>query len=326
MSLAPSALNLLTLPRELRDRIYSYLTHTIDIQWDGFTKDAPRGMRGEKQILEPIRGHLVNCPLPSVLLVHPRIHQEYHAMCEKVLEAFFDESLCMVGPPERLWRPLEDSTIARLRHVTVNIRLHIRTTFQNLDWQNQLHLLGTLATKATQLQTLRVGVRQQYRNTTPIISDQHLDAILADATCRLGTPRPTAFLPGVPVVLNDLVLVQRGEGYRIGYLNAITNRTPTGPATLTIASDTTYMLEDFAYSLRHGVRKIGVYTYARQGLNYEKRLWTTENAISSWPMRDYPKEALDNVPTERATLWAGLPRKLTGWVEKRGAKDVKNWF
>jgi hypothetical protein len=325
MSPAPSTPSLLTLPREVRDQIYSYLTHTIDIQWAGFTKDAPRGMRGDEQILEPIRGYLVNCPLPSVLLIHPRIYQEYHTMCEKILEAFFDESLCTVGPPERLWMPLEDSVIARIRHVTVITRLHIRTTFQNLDWQNQLHLLSTLATKATQMQTLRVGVRQQYRNASPIISDRQLDVVLADASCRSATPGSTTFLPAIPLALNDLLLVQRGEGYRIGYLNTITNRSPTGPATLTTASDTTYMLEDFAYSLRHGVRKIGVYIYARQNISYEKHLWTTENVIACWPMRDYPKEALDNVSTERATLWAGLTRRLIGWVEKRGVEDVKSW-
>jgi hypothetical protein len=85
------------------------------------------------------------------------------------------------------------------------------------------------------------------------------------------------------------------------------------------------MLDGMAFSLRHGVRKIGAHTYVRRGLNCEKRLWTEEKVSSIWPMRGYPKEAIDNVHPEKAALWAGLPQTLTGWVETRGAQDVKRW-
>lgn len=314
MSETSSAPSILTLPRELRDQIYSYLTHTIHIKWDGFTKDAPRGTEGEEQLLEPICGQLLNCPIPSVLLIHPRIYQEYHASCGEIFEASFDESLSMKGLPDRrVWKPLDNSTIARLRHVKIKITLHVRTTFQNLDWQNHLHFLSVLTAEASQLHTLQVGIRQQHHGGTPNFFDHQVDAILSSGARRSADDHSTHFLPEVPITLNGLSLVQRGEGYHISSTYAKRNyELPQG-------TDGTNVL------LRHVVRKIGVYTYAGQGANYEKRLWTKEKIVSNWLMREYPKPAIDKLSTERAALWARLPRELIGWVERRGEEDVKNW-
>ncbi|KAH6036860.1 hypothetical protein HBI54_182850 [Parastagonospora nodorum] len=324
MTASSTAPNLLTLPRELRDHIYGYLVHTIGVEWDGFGKDAVQSVGGSEQVIEPLPGRLMNCPYPHVLRIHPLICEEYHGVCAKKLEVVFDQSLHMRRPLESRYNPLralQDQVLSHLRHVKIFVRLHARTMSQNLDWRNQLHILRDVAVKAPQLETLRVAVRQQCLSNAPTCQDFEVPAILTSATERLQNASTKPFLPEMPASLGELCLVQRGEGYHLGY--ASTYRARDQPLHPDLSS--TYTIDGQEHVMYHGIRKIGVYTFASKDINYEKRLWTRKELISRWPMRKYPKEAIENVASERAALLLKFPLEHTEWIERRGVHDVQNW-
>jgi hypothetical protein len=63
--------NLLTLPREIRDRIYTYLTRDLTVQWH-------RGIDDWKSTLETTFDiEIKDAPLLNVLLTHSRLRDEY---------------------------------------------------------------------------------------------------------------------------------------------------------------------------------------------------------------------------------------------------------
>lgn len=324
MTNSPTAPNLLTLPRELRDRIYSYMVHTIDVEWDGFSKDAVQSVGGGEEVTEPLPGRLINCPYPHVLRIHPRICEEYRSVCAKNIEVVFDQSFHMRGPLGSRYIPrraLQDQVLIHLRHVKIFVRLHARTMTQNLDWRNQLLILRGVAAKAPQLETLRVALRQQCLSNAPTCQDYEVPGILTSASERLQNAETKPFLPEMPASLSGLCLVQRGEGYHVGY--ASTYRARDQPLHPDLRC--TYMIEGQEHVMYHGIRKIGTYTFARKDGNYEKRLWTQKEVLSRWPMRKYPKEAIDNVLPARAALLLRFPLEYTEWIERRGVEDVQNW-
>lgn len=64
--------SLLTLPRELRDHIYSYLTQNLNF-CVFYDIDNLSEVRSEKAFTI----HIENAPIAGVLLSHPRLHNEY---------------------------------------------------------------------------------------------------------------------------------------------------------------------------------------------------------------------------------------------------------
>ncbi|KAH7408737.1 hypothetical protein DE146DRAFT_647076 [Phaeosphaeria sp. MPI-PUGE-AT-0046c] len=314
---------LLTLPREIRNRIYSYLTHKLDFDWDRDDVVTLRGALGGVQIVEPVPVRLQRCPLPHVFFIHPRICQEYHEECVENLEAVIDPTLHTLEWPLFDAQPksnvISDAILSRLRHITIFLKLHARTTSTNLDWQNQLNLMRAVAITAPELRTLRVAIRQQYHLESPTFNDGDVPAVLVPATKRLQDAHSKQFLPAVPATLETMSLVQRGEGYHVGYaltykhVHIIKSLVPT------------YTIADYAYSISHGIRKIGVYMFARDDANFAKRTWLEKEVVAKYPMRRYPKQVLMNVKPERAELLAKLPGQLTEWVERRGVEDVRRW-
>ena len=114
-------------------------------------------------------------------------------------------------------------------------------------------------------------------------------------------------------------LIQRGEGYRVGYVATFTGKTSLHSV---IPS---YTISGREHYISHGIRKIGIYTFAREDEYYSKRLWMEEEVVANWPMRKYNKEAIENVSNERAALLKRLPYELTEWVERTGIEEVKRW-
>jgi hypothetical protein len=312
--------NLLTLPRELRDRIYSYLTRQVDFNWERGDIFTLRGSDGHVQLVEPVPLRVLNCPMPELLRVHSRIYEEYNAVCINKLEAIIDPSLHTLEAP--LFNPhprsktLSEAVLAQIRHVTSFLKLHARTTSQNLDWQNQLNLLQTVITKAPHLITLKVAFRQQYHTNTPIFNDTMVPSVLIPAAERLRDSF-THFLPEIPTTIHGMHMVQRGEGYHIGFAMLTRRQTYTAP-------HWTYHASGRWNYVFHGIRKMGVYMFAR-GENYAKRFWTEEEVIAQWPMRKYPAQVMENVGEEKRAAYARWPNELTEWVERRGVEDVRDW-
>jgi hypothetical protein len=326
--MAASRPNLLTLPRELRDRVYFYLTHQLDFNWDRSEIFTLRDADGDEQLIEPVPIRVLNCPLTQVLCVHPSIYEEYHTVCMKNLEAIVDPALLMLDKscfsPHWLSKDSSDAVLARLRHVTLFITLHAKTTSHNLDWQNHLNLLRALTTRADALSTVRIAVRQQYHMDSPTFDELRMPTVLIPAAERLIDAESHPFLPHMPSTLNDMPLVQRGEGYHIGYAPTyLGNRALK--STISLSTTRTYTIDSCAYSLSHAIRKIGVYMYCRDGDHYGKHLWTVKGVVERWPMRKYPKEAIESVSEDRGVVLARVPFELTEWIEMTGVENVKRW-
>jgi hypothetical protein len=326
--MAASRPNFLTLPRELRDRVYSHLTRQLDFNWDGSGVFTLRSADGDEQLMEPVPIRVLNCPLPQVLCVHPRIYEEYNTVCLKNLEAIIDPALHMLEKscfsPHWLSKDSSDAVLAHLRHVTLFVTLHAKTTFHNLDWQTHLSLLHALTTRAEALSTVRIAVRQQYHMDSPTFDELQMATVLTPAAKRLIEADSHPFLPHMPPTLGDMPLVQRGEGYHIGYAPTYLSIRAL-QSTTSLPTSRTYTIGSRVCCLSHAIRKIGVYMYSRDGGSYRKRLWTMKEVVERWPMRKYPKEAIESVSGNRGVVLARAPFELTEWIEMTGVENVERW-
>jgi hypothetical protein len=318
--------HILNLPRELRDRIYAHLHHQIDLNWDRDNIIAPRGREGDVQLIEPVPIRLQRCPLPHVFRIHPRIKEEYQDTYVNTLTALIDPSFHILGPAH--FRANRDSSarsravLARLRHVSLFIKLHARSTSSSLDWADQMDLFRAITSKAPQLLTLRVAVRQQcHLPTGPTVNDKDLEQVLIPAAVRRHAACELEFLPQMPHAFGTLQMVQRGEGYHVGHggtYQLMPQHTHPQPATT--------ILPGRYYIVNHGIRKIGAYTYSRDPESCTRRLWTEQEIIARWAMRKYQQGIRGIVSDERADWLMKLPFEMTEWAEKRGVEDVKNWL
>jgi hypothetical protein len=143
---------------------------------------------------------------------------------------------------------------------------------------------------------------------SPTFDEVQLPSVLIPAAQRLANASTHPFLPELPSVLSDMRLVQRGEGYHVGYA-------PTSvlPRLASSVNRHVYTINDRAFTLSHAVRKIGVYMYARDEGSCGKRKWRVEEVVERWPMRRYPKEALGSVGVERKGVLEG--EGCVEWVE-----------
>lgn len=281
-----SSAHLLLLPRELRDRIYAYLTHPLDFTWH--RDNSPSATR----LAAPIPVRFPAYPIPHVFLIHPQITAEY-------TQTSLSNLAVVLNPGG--FHPLEDlveggrdvQVLKRVRHVTLFVQLHARSSGESLDWGDQLALLEDVVRVAPGLATLKVAVRQHFLGAWPTVGDQELDGVLkAVSTSGEG------FLPKIPRQLGGLALVQRGKGLSVGFAG-FAGGGGTG--------------------VRHGVRKVGVYMHACEGERWEKRAWGVEEVVKRWPLRAYEKEGIKEIMREERVEWLmGLPGRMAEWVEVRG--------
>ncbi|KAF2437452.1 hypothetical protein P171DRAFT_183083 [Karstenula rhodostoma CBS 690.94] len=299
MSETPSlSAHLLLLPRELRDRIYTHLTQTLDFTWHRDNISAPHSNPADIRPAEHVPVRFPASPLPHVFLIHPQITAEYTQTCLSNLEAVLDPALPF--SPQEAWDSKWDvQVLRRVRHVTLFVQLHARSTAQSLDWGDQLALLGDVAAHTPGLATLRVAVRQQFLGEGPRVPDEQLDGVLKTfSTRKTAALGGLEFLPEMPRVVGGLEMVQRGEGLHVGYKGIAIN--------------------ERGRNMRHGVKKVGVYMYVRGGERWERRVWRVEEVVGRWPMRAYEESVREVVGEERAAWLMGLPWGIAEWVEVMG--------
>jgi hypothetical protein len=315
--------HLITIPRELRDIVYENLTRKIGLHWDWVHgMDIVADTDG---LIPPgVRVHLLNYPLPAVSRAYSRMRDEYRdASCFRELEAWMKPYIYMCRTahsfkPHSSLAQLNDDSVARVRHAT--LLLDIEYWFSQggaEDWSLLLDFLRVVAAKMPHLGALRVAVKTGLSEDTTTFPDHEMNDKLAPAANRLGSSAPE-ILPFMPGFLGGMPLLQRGEGYQVGYSRTIARRSAAiSPVAYT------YKLGGAAQRVVFSRgQKIGVYTYAHDIKNAEPRFWTSEEAVAQWPVLEYPEEALENVWAEKAERWAKLPFEMDEWVERRGAEDV----
>jgi hypothetical protein len=295
--------HLLTLPRELRDQIYSYLSDD-DPGWRLTGLFSPK----------PVQFRFHNAPNLSVLHTHPRLRTEFfEADWTKELSVTF-----RLGVPSGLFNNLTTWNIMYksltlpadilfthwVRHVTILVdRGHKRCGDNALGkfwWKAIQQLLDALSEKAVFLSTVKVAVQQ------------HATTRLRDLDVAYPRFVDRYFITPPPSFLNGLWLVQRCEGYRLDLDMVLSLFPPPPPGHPPIP------LPTGAPHTRvvHGVVKHGCYVYACG--EYEDRLWKRAEVGELFFVKGY-SGACELPP-------AILAHEMREWREKRGHGEAEVWF
>jgi hypothetical protein len=289
-----AAPHLLTLPRELRDQIYSYLS-----------SDEP-GWRLTKLFSpEPVRFRFHNAPNLNVLHTHPRLRNEYfEAGWTRELSVTFRLGVSS-GPftdldtTNKMYKsptiPADILFTHWIRHVTILVDRGHRGRGDNTpgkQWWNTIRqLVEALAETAMVLLTVKIAIQQHARTRL----QHHLDAYPWFRTRYFLTPPPS--------FVHALWLVQRCEGWRLDRDSVLF----VGPAPPPPGLPQTRLV--------HGVVKNGCYLYACG--EYEERLWKRTEVGELFPVRAYSR-ALE-LPH------AVMAHEMREWRERRGYGEAEVW-
>jgi hypothetical protein len=148
-----SAATFLSLPREIRNIIYGYLSHDIAVDW------------GYKMFPFPLGGHaavqisLINAPLPEVLRLCSQVYHEY---CEE--GRYGKPHLAVDVSADRTWRLLEGQPTNQARVFKILEQIDHVDFFYNgashegveMAWDSIDNLGAAIGVLAPNLRTIRV--------------------------------------------------------------------------------------------------------------------------------------------------------------------------
>jgi hypothetical protein len=284
---ARSTPHLLSLPREIRDHIYSYLDNNDHDDW-GLTELFTS--KGGRQF----RFH--NAPLLSVLHTHPRLRTEYMeaAWTDKITATLRTGSYG--GPyntqteeairPSTL--PIDFLFAHHIRHITILVDIGAGYYFVESWWEGLQELVTSVVAKTPLLSTIRVGMLacntiriQDYNQIWPPFRSSHY----------LATPPPR---------LHAFLLVQRAEGYRL-------DEEGTGSSRIR---------RNRRHRLRGEHVKKGCYLYALG--DYEDHVWTPEDALDVFPTLERSADGSIEILVKA--------KEMKAWRQKRGHEAAVAWF
>jgi hypothetical protein len=285
---------LLSLPREIRDIIYTHLSHTIRYAW-------PRNPDYSSRDLDIMELILDNAPITNVLLVSAQIHNEYQdaldarRLAGTVVTRPIPKHLAFlprIWPNERV-----ESALARLRDVSflaadVESDIVPVLTF----WEAVAGFAEVLVAKVPRLETLQVAKRIMSPRPMP---HRNLSNPNCWPTYDAAT-HPMFRLPVPPAHLtSELLLVRYGEGYHLGYAKIGPNKLEPGTA---------------SEQVEHCVARVGIYAFARIGKSVE--LMDRSVLVEQWSMPRYPWAVLNGLGEEWECVrrW---PDEVKEWKERK---------
>jgi hypothetical protein len=255
---------LLTLPRELRDMIYSYLHGDVVAfkHWKCPPKDHDRSWA---------YGKIHNLPLLSPLLVCAQIHDEYAQTGLENLSATIDfqprvracKKKTLNDNCRKYKRSMVTCVMRKMRHVTL---LWSNNYINMPGWGSVLYFATRLRTIAMDLKTLRVLARfprVAYSIATPdseLCSAGSVQAYCARTSSILESPLPS---------LSDFTLITRGKGNQVRH------------------DDSTRWAASDPLNVFHKIFVVGVHTYALS------QRPNPPSILNFCPMREYPDTALE---------------------------------
>jgi hypothetical protein len=195
--MTPPTAHLLTIPRELRDQIYSYLTHSFQRTW----------MSQDQRFSCVIRYE--NAPLPSLFLAHTRLRDEYlEAVRDKPPSATFIAD----SPRSILASLLEDNDFKyRGLELLYNATLVVdyRPPYE-ADFSLQLiPCIVVLGARAPRLRTIQVALARRLAT----MSHKQLPMVRHI----MNHVHTTAGYPSMPANVIHLPLTQKTEAFHIRY-------------------------------------------------------------------------------------------------------------
>ena len=312
--------SLLGLPRELRDQILGYLTHTrrVASQTD---LEMPKGFS------EPVYCRatiwIMNCPFLSVLLVNSQIQAEYlEAGCFKGLSSTIDSKV-LLGRPVRCTpdvSPKSRAILARVRYVTLFVDYVMDSCTL---WSEVQPIAAAITNHTPGMSVLRLSVQQHDGLRGKTIS--HRDLLTGRSSYR--TYGSTKLLSPPPMLLAGLALAQRAEGYRYSYYS---RRLVDSMFTLSAAeaADISPGRNALVY---YSIARAGMYLYGSDKIG--RHYWAKEEVIDKWRLDDVAKyiEWCEPQSGDERKMLENLPYEMKEWKDKRGdelvtwdAQDAEN--
>ena len=315
-------LHLLSLPREIRNQIYSYLHQPLQMRWEL-----------NKHDVHCVAINVPKAPIPSVFRTCTRLHDEYlESRLLRTLAATISTtratnhetavstnlqchavkgSVIMHAEPA----PIEHvaNLLASIRDLTILIDNKRSMTDDSTIW-NELRTLESLLSPFDQtLSTIRIGIHQ-WQDPHPLqMNSRHETKLYKDPSLSTSKfmPIPNTTFMGKPII-------QQAAGYRLQLV--LLQLHP---------SDEKDLLERFH---RH---KTGVYVYSNESplrLATNGLYWEGEEAVQSFPMncswfnmqRSMNLNLRDRFDTFGVTdAWiqteyGSNAQRMVEWREKRG--------
>jgi len=280
--------NLLSLPREIRDKILSYLHRDIEYEGPLYT-DAT----DDRYMAVSVR--LENAPLLNVLLTHSQIRDEYKdADCFRKLSAIlrWGTSPWVLMDPNapRITDDLIFDALARASNVTVTVSTIPMTDLYTLG--SDLAKLG--ASHVPNLDALRII----FWTTCGFLKHEHLKYYLSRplATTMLDVPIP------FPIAVAGLPVTKRGRGFHVGHTFMLGYDNPTN-------------------ELAHKISRVEACCYGLT--NASTKHWTQANIVDVQKPLPYQPYALSELPEDAANELVERSSKVLEWGEEtRGQQAI----
>ncbi|KAF2875156.1 hypothetical protein BDV95DRAFT_591882 [Massariosphaeria phaeospora] len=193
--------NLLTIPRELRDQIYTHLTKPASFSWDWTLEpnSAPLGRRPDETHRQVVVVAVRNAPVLSVCLTNSLLHAEYTPMSRKNLTVtlFMRIRVDHDHTPQPLYRD-PSYLFPYVQHAILFQRNLNQPRYYHEPTQVIHHCISAFTAQTPHLKTFRLAMRLTYLESLrrhPYRAIRHLSS-------------PS---PGLPSATAQLHLVQRLE-------------------------------------------------------------------------------------------------------------------
>jgi hypothetical protein len=269
--------HLLSLPREIRDEIYSYLHHELELESPLYTAGV------NEYIVTKIR--ILNAPFLGVLLAHSRLRDEYQkADCFLHLTATFQANYNPTPLGPRSTNARTRAALSNTKHVTITMCASERS--ETHRWSAKI--IDTLTNISPDLRSLCVVMWDLHG----YFEQQDLDAVLH------GPPTSTKpdRLAIPPAVFKGLQLVKLARGLH------------TGLHTLYTAIDVR-----FTQHAQYRVDHVAVHLYAIGGS--AKHSKCQEDVASALNMRPYHEAAFKQLWEETRVGMVARSKKIMAWQE-----------
>lgn len=321
------ALHLLSLPREIRDHIYSYLHEPRQIRWEL-----------NKHDVHCVSINVPKAPIPAVLRTCTRLHDEYQqSRLVRTLGATISTTRATNHETAALTdlqcHAVEGSVIMHAEPAPIDHVAHLLASVRDLTilmdnkrsmnedssvWNELRTLESVLSPFHQTLSTIRIGIHQ-WQDPSPLQMNSRRET-KAYRDPSLSTAK---FMPTPNTTFMGKPLVQQAAGYRLQLV--LLQLHP---------SDQKDLLERFH---RH---RTGVFVYSNESpvrLAKDELYWQQEEAVQSFPMncswfnmqrsmnlnlRDR-FDAFGVTDAWIQTEYGPNARKMMEWREKRGANAVE---
>ncbi|CAA9963202.1 hypothetical protein PTMSG1_06570 [Pyrenophora teres f. maculata] len=296
--------HLLTIPREIRDEIYSYLSNKVEVQVSTW---CPRDTSGPEIPIDNtcFDAYLENAPLVNVLLINSQVRDEYHeAACFKKLLMVF--SIYTYGDYEDIVLDttllegdyMDDMKNALGKAQEITMFCDLGYGFPESLWPSVLGVTTAFQPYMLNVSTMRI-LAGDSNHIAPFggIANIVKQIKKQDTTLASGRGYVSPFAP--PAKLIGLPLRQCAQGYKYIYLK--TDGTPPEPV--------------------GRVDTPGAWVFAREEKNIQ---WArSSEIIARWPIKKWPDSEVETVSKEDRGVASVLEKQIM-WEERRG-EDVYAW-